>query len=299
MYPSTFAVAALPWAPILLWLGKAAVSYVGGVALERSGIFAQRNTGPTLSDVVGLIESSVESLKQYFSEDVRRAFSEDRVKDLEARCESLRRDLGRYTSLMQQHRSDYRHLLVNSDTQTSAGISLSKQYSPIALPAFAVLVNLRIVVMRAFYEHDKNVRAYQNFIPELREYQRFIIAELNKYVATLDPNVRLGPLDCELQEGRGPGFHTRSFNCLFPVDGQYLPNNGYGSSAHNGDQEDRIRGLAANVRHRKEVELAAYRDKVVLEFVDPLKQNAQMWGEVVTLIAANGRRIPTAEELFK
>ncbi|WP_396334056.1 hypothetical protein [Burkholderia anthina] len=275
---------AFPWAFVGTALANGAIGYLGQKYIQQ---FFGADSGVTGEQIVEAIRQSTEEIKAYVSEDVRKALTEERLKELQAKCESLVRNLTDFASASTTDPSHSKYLLDYADIASSEGISLADRYSPLALPTFANFVSLRIFVKRAQYLQEHDEARYRNFAAELRQFAFMVKHRVSEYSATLSPESRLGRVSCAANESGGQ-FPTRVLTCSFTVDGKVTPQNVLQTFTQGSGSDPKFAAQLEQRRQQRAGELQAYQDRVNADFLMPLRNIAVKW------IEAAGKIDPSA-----
>ncbi len=262
----------LTWQTVAEKLVGAAISYFGGKAMQS---MFDTDMQPTNTDVINAIRASSNELKRYFSADVREAISENNILQLESQTRAIHRNLERYSKLPPASRAQNRYLLEDSDLSSSRAVSMASTYGPLALPAFANLVTLRTVAMRAFHELEQDDRAYRNYGTELANFSTFLIDSVYARIERFHPDLRLGKQECKITEA-GLQLRTRTAECAFTVDGQALEENKMFAFVPN-NSEQQFWDRADKFYADKRVELLRFQEDANRAFAQPLLLIARQW----------------------
>ncbi|MCQ0034327.1 hypothetical protein [Burkholderia glumae] len=271
---------ASPWVFVGSALASGALSFVGQMYVQQ---FFGKETGLTNEQVVEAIRQSTDEIKAYVSEDVRKALTEDRVKELEAKCEALVRNLTDYASSSKVDSNYTKYLLDYADIASSDGIALADRYSPLALPVLSNFVSLRIFVKRAQYLRERDEIRYRNFARELRQFAILVKHRVSDYDETLSPDRRLGKVSCTVRESGGQ-LPTRELTCSFTVDGEVAPPNVLYTLTQGPGSDGKVAAQLEQRRQQRARELQAYQEKVDAHFLMPLRDIAAKWLEVARKI---------------
>lgn len=279
MVPGGIAVAN----PLVVMAVKAAAGeagkYVAGELL--SSILGGQSSMPSTQDIINAIEASTEEIKKHVSKETRAAITEDRVRELQAACDSILGKLNDYARVRPEDRSGYLFLLENADITSRDAVALAARLGPPAFTPYSILVSLRIMVAKSFLDYNQKAYIYTNFAGELRRHIATMRSGIWAYRHTLDPNVRLTDFKCVSREDGGQ-LPIRWLVCTFKVDGELV--NAMETSSPGGRFDAQITQQALGVQSQKLVELTDFMFKMDREFVTPLLDAADEWEIVASKI---------------
>nr|WP_250807429.1 hypothetical protein [Neorhizobium tomejilense] len=266
---------------VCLELAKGALAFVGGKIMGA----ILGGEGPTNAQVIEAIRASTEEIKNHVSAETRAAINEDNLRHLQASCSSVLGKLTTFSEILPEDKPKYLHLLENADISSRDGIALAERMGTAGLTTYAIFVSLRIIIVQAYFDLNGEKYIYKNFAKDLRAHMNFVSDGVFKYLHSLDPDVRVGPLVCSAQETGGQ-FPTRVFSCSFTVDGQ--PVAGAGGFAPGGRGDDVYTERARSVHQAKEREIRDFSESMSRNFGNPLLQTVSEWGKVADLIDNDG-----------
>ena len=252
-----------------------AKSLAEGLISSMAGVAFDEWLGETRSeDVVGAIRQSIQDLERRLKADNRRALNEDRIKELEGLVSAIQIGLTRYSGLYPADKPRYIYLLTQCEVDTSHGIGLAKQYGMPALPAFTIFVSLRTYMIAAFAALDHLKGPVRNYGRELVTHAEHVRTTVIGYDAALDPEVRLGQMECRDRGVGGRGFKAGTYSCRFSEDGEFTPENR--AYLMNGD-EPKIRKIAARQRLARVASLSRVRFEQRQQVIAPMYRIEARW----------------------
>ena len=267
LFPVRASADPITWGIVLSWIAEAAVKYYAGKTLGE--LFG--GTTDHSAEVIEAIRASLAELETRLKEDFRRVIIDDRIKELSARVGATQTNLARYANMGRTDQKRNRALLAQCDVDTSYGSALALQYGVGGLPAYALFMCQRTIVMKAFRLADHSATPLKVYAVELRTAADTMRARLAEYDTALNPANRLSGLVCNEESSSGGGFGIRTYSCSFKQDGVDLAQNGYGGlSPSQNNQDDKIRARATDLLTARTAELAAFRNDQHRTIIDPL-----------------------------
>lgn len=270
---------------IWIWVGEklvgGAVAYVGGKALES--VLGDAESFPNNQQVIDAINEAAEDIKRFISNDMRLAFREDAVLKLQGLFEGIRRDLERYSAVEKENRIEYKYLLENADTATSAGIGVANQCGVLAVPCYVNLVSLRIFVIQSLFEISCDKTSYQKFALELREHRDVVFRKMNEYQTALWPQTRVGDV-YSWSHTTGGQFPVREYICEFLVDNELRDENRIRGYSNDATSDQAYVQRAIDLWKERQNELMGVWRDMIEKFGNPMRRNADGWSDLIYFI---------------
>jgi len=233
----------IEWAEVALLVIKSAASFIVGKALSSA------LGGVTTEDIISAIDSAVLELKRYIYTQTRQAVIEGQIRLVQSQCKAVDLALRDYSKI------GATIVLQSAYDNNVAAISLSESLLEGGLPTYIIAVSQRAFIMKAISDREHNDTILKQYGNDLQSYARYVRETAQKYIASLSPEKRLGPVTCQpsrpddswhIPRGcPGGGFCVRppTMQCSAVLDGNVVSLTEV-SDFHNGDEWDINLGLA-------------------------------------------------------